>query len=104
MFEPNKINAFRFQFLPHKQDVGKDLEVTSISLELGNRDVRVLVMHWKGDCKNALTYENNTIAGFSMLSSPFLGNKSKPDSKSDLNWNEIQILSNTRLSLLLIDF
>lgn len=65
VLEPNKIKELRFKFLPHQHDVGKDLEVSQISLELGNREKRVLVMHWKSDCKNALAFENQTKMAFS---------------------------------------
>lgn len=94
-FEPNKTKEFKFNFLPENQDIGKDLEVSSISLELGNLDAsRVLVMHWKGDCKNALTYENYTLMSFNR----------KNDSKrmeivdgSNLDWNSISNLQNTSI-------
>lgn len=55
----------KFKFLPQQNDIGKDLEVNQVSLELGTRETRVVVMHWKGDCKNALSQENQTIISFS---------------------------------------
>ncbi len=67
LLEPNHIKEFRFKFLPHQEDVGKELEIASVNLELGSRDQRVLVMHWKGDCKNALYAENFTLNTFSKL-------------------------------------
>lgn len=60
-FEPNRIYTFRFRFMPLHDDIGKELEVSSLSLELGSRETRVLVMHWRGDCRNALANENQTI-------------------------------------------
>ena len=94
-FEPNKIKEFKFSFLPENQDIGKDLEVSSISLELGNLNVsRVLVMHWKGDCKNALTYENYTLLSFNRkLDSKKLENIDL----NNLDWNSISNLQNTSI-------
>lgn len=100
IFATNIIYTFKFTFLPHKQDIGKDLEVNSISLEIGNREVRVLVMHWNGDCKNALTNENHTQLSFEKISSSFSGNKKIISSENQpLNWNEIKVLPNTRFGI-----
>lgn len=94
---PNKIYAFKFSFLPQKTDIGKELEVNSISLELGSRDVRVLVLHWKGDCKNALTAENQTITSFARLTSPIIEyEKLNLDDLSHIDWNSIFILPITK--------
>ena len=96
-FEPNKIKEFKFSFLPHDQDVGKDLEVSSISLELGSNVTRVLVIHWKGDCKNGLTYENSTIVSFARLQFPKSDSKNLDVAdKPLLNWNSINNIQNTR--------
>lgn len=95
-FEPNKIHQFTFDFMSQKQDIGKDLEVTSVSLELGNRDTgRVLVMHWKGDCKNALSQENHTIQSFSKLLYPH-SQKHKSQSGAVTDWNALSVIPSTR--------
>jgi hypothetical protein len=93
---PNQTHEFSFKFSPHAQDIGKELEINSISLELGKRENRVLVMHWKGDCKNALTHENHTIMSFVKISQP---TKSKKDPLTDstvTDWNLIKIIPITR--------
>jgi hypothetical protein len=95
-FEPNRIYNFRFRFLPNGDDIGKDLEVSSISLELGNREVRVLVMHWRGDCKNALAHENHTITTIARLSSLFVDANKVAGDLSKITWNEINVVPNTR--------
>ena len=68
------------------------MEVNSISLELGNREKRVLVMHWKGDCKNALTYENHTIMSFMKVMQK---NKHMRETMIDsaiTDWNLIKVM------------
>lgn len=94
LFKPNVIRDFKFKFLAQTQDVGKELDINSISLELGDRDVRVLVLHWKGDCKNALAAEYNTITSFSQLqtkasASKIYSDPNKPNSPID--WDSIPI-------------
>lgn len=66
-FEPGRVYQFRFRFLPTADEIGKELEVSSISMELGDRQTRVLVMHWRGDCKNALSNEYHNISSISRL-------------------------------------
>ena len=106
-FEPNKIYQFKFNFLLQKQDMNKELEVSSISLELGNKDTRVLVINWKGDCKNGLSSEDNTIMSFARSSSLssnsdcFSGEKL---TEKQLSWESIKILPVTRLYLNLTFF
>ena len=94
-FEPNQIKEFKFRFLPHEQDIGRDLEVSSISLELGDRESsRVLVIHWKGDCKNALTSENYTKMEFAKLfTNP---NRLKAPESKIIKWDSIRNVQNTR--------
>ena len=70
LFEPNITKEFKFKFLPHQHDIGKELEVSQVSMEIGNRETRVLVMHWKGDCCNALSQENQTIVSFAKKMNP----------------------------------
>lgn len=99
-FEPNKIKEFKFKFLPYEQDIGRDLEVSSVSLELGKREEmgRVLVIHWKGDCKNALTCENYTKMEFAKLfTNPNKVNLS--ESGQILKWDSIRNVQNTRYRL-----
>jgi hypothetical protein len=96
-FAPNEIFSFAFKFVPSQEDVGKELEVSSISLELGNRDVRVLVMHWRSDCKNALSYENHTINTISRMGSLFLDTKKLSSSNlCSISWNDISVVPITR--------
>ena len=96
LFEPNKVVELPFRFLLNKQDVGKELEVTAVSLEMGDRDKRVLVLHWKGDCKNALTREKQTLMSFARLAT---GNDSIENnfeaSGEPLDWNLINQRPNT---------
>jgi len=93
LFEPNKINEIKFQFLPHQHDIGKELEVNQISLELGNREKRVLVMYWKGDCRNALSHENQTYVSFAKKISSNINMKLN----EKIYWNSITNVSSTRL-------
>lgn len=100
-FEPHRVYAFRFEFLPCVEDIGKELEVSAITLELGERETRVLTMHWRGDCKNALAHENNTIASMArMAAGDTLGVKSSvratPLDDSLINWDEIIVAPITR--------
>ena len=104
-FEPNETKDFRFKFLTNKQDHGKDLEINSISLELGNKDGRVLVLHWKGDCKNSLAIENNTISTFYALNSTYPSSTAlnkifviDPDSNKTIkiNWDSILNVPTTK--------
>ena len=92
LFQPNKIYKLKFSFLCQKQDIGKELEISSLTLELGNRDSRVLLLHWKGDCKNALAYENQTIMSFGKLDS----NLSDSNDLSCIEWNSIGVVSITK--------
>ena len=92
LFVPNKIYKQKFSFLSQKQDIGKELEVNSISLELGNRDVRVLVLHWKGDCKNALAYENQTVMSFARLTA----NANESVNLTNIDWNSISVTPYTK--------
>ncbi|CAF0724301.1 unnamed protein product [Brachionus calyciflorus] len=92
-FEPNKIYELDFKFLPQSSDIGKDLEISSLSLEIGNRENRVLILHWKGDCKNALAEENFTLDTFKKLSLPYR----KSDAPRELDWNEINISPSTSI-------
>jgi hypothetical protein len=92
LFAPNKINEIKFQFLPHQHDIGKDLEVNQISLELGNREKRVLVMYWKGDCRNALSHENQTLVSFSKKISFNISLKDN----DKIDWNSITNISSAR--------
>jgi len=92
-FVPNHIKQFRFKFLPHQQDVGKELEITSVNLELGSRDQRVLVMHWKGDCKNALYAENFTLNTFAKLNAISCLSSSE---KESTEWDYIANQSSTK--------
>lgn len=77
--------------------------MSSISLELGNRETRVLVMHWRGDCKNALAHETHTIAGIARLAS--IGDPKKvwtPNEDGDeINWDDINVAPITRFSSIL---
>ena len=66
--EPNKIHKLTLAFLPNKNDIGRDLEVSSISLALGKREQRALLMQWRGDCRNALTTESHTLVSFQRAS------------------------------------
>jgi hypothetical protein len=89
---PNKVCQFKFSFLLHKEDLNKELEINSISLELGNKDTRVLIINWKGDCKNGLSSEENTLLLFSRFASISpLAAKS-----NELEWDTIPILPMTR--------
>ena len=99
LFVPDKLKEFRFKFAPQKQDIGKDLEVTQVGLELGTRDSRVLAMHWKGDCKNAMSVENFTIASFARLAMPKT-NQVLPANTEKLDLNCISALPNTRFFFL----
>lgn len=94
LFESNRIYELKFKFLPEKNDIGKDLEISSISLELGNREIRALVLHWKGDCKNSMSNENVTINTFSKVSYSYKNKESENESK--IEWDDINILSTTR--------
>ena len=91
-FVSESVREFRFKFAPQKQDIGKELEVSQICLELGNRESRVLAMHWKGDCKNAITAENSTIASFARL----VNHKA---SEEKLDWSSISVSPTTRSAL-----
>ena len=90
LFEPNKIYKLCFSFLSQKQDIGKELEISSLILELGNRDARVLLLHWKGDCKNALSNENQTLLSFAKL------NSNESNDLSSVDWNSIAVIPNTK--------
>ena len=92
LLEPNKICKLKFSFLNQKQDIGKELEISSLTLELGNRDTRVLLLHWKGDCKNALSYESQTILSFGKLNS----NISDANDLSFTEWNSIGVVPITK--------
>ncbi len=98
-FEPSVIKEFKFSFLPDTKDIGKNLEVSSISLELANEDAsRVLAVHWKGDCKNAMSYENYTKMSFAKLMLPRAGNAALLGQASDkLEWNSISNVQNTSI-------
>jgi hypothetical protein len=73
------------------KDVGKDLEVVSIGLELGSRDERVLTMYWKGDCRNALNHENYTKLSFSHATQS--SKMIKDVSLTSMEWNLIKVSS-----------
>jgi len=98
-FEPTKIKEFRFSFLPDSKDIGKDLEVSSICLELANENAsRVLVIHWKGDCKNAMAYENYTKMSFAKIRPAKPSNLGLKNLQNDrLEWNSIKNLQNTSI-------
>lgn len=91
-FEPNKIYELKFYFLPEKNDIGRDLEISSISLELGGDETRSLVLNWTGECKNALNDENLTINTFSKYSHCY----KQFDDTDKLDWDEINIVPYTR--------
>ena len=92
LLEPNKIYKLKFSFLSQKQDIGKELEISSLTLELGNRETRVLLLHWKGDCKNALSYENQTIMSYGKLNT----NLGDSTDLSCIEWNSIGIVPITK--------
>jgi hypothetical protein len=96
-FEPNKTRQFKFSFLLHKDDMNKELEISSVSLELGSKEKRVLIINWKGDCKNGLAAEDFTIASFSnttaMSMKAHAGDK---ELRERLEWDSIKILPITR--------
>ncbi len=94
LFEPNVIKVLKFKFLPHQHDIGKDLEVNQVSMELGNRETRVLVMHWKGDCLDALSQENQTVVSFAKRIAS-IDNLSDED-LNKTNWHSIKNIPNTR--------
>lgn len=98
LLEPDRIYSYKFRFLPVRDDIGKELEVSSISLELGKRETRVLVMHWRGDCKNALAHETHSIGSIARLAS--IGDPKKvwvPNEDGDeLDWDEINVAPVTR--------
>lgn len=92
-FQPGHVNTIKFNFTLQKQDVGKDLEISSISLELGSikNKSRVLMLIWKGDCRNALWNEELTKATFS--ATKFIG---KNSIQKESHWDQIRVLSGTR--------
>lgn len=87
-FEANKIYELKFNFLPEKNDIGKDLEIILISLELGSTETRSLIFNWTGECKNALNDENLTINTFSKLSHSY----KQFDDTPELDWEQINIV------------
>jgi hypothetical protein len=91
LLKPNQIYSFKFLFMPKKEDIGKELEINSISLELGERDTRVLILHWKGDCQDALHKERTTVTSFHRIASADKLNKAE-----SLDWDSIPILSSAR--------
>ncbi len=95
--KPNKIRKLTISFLPHKNDIGRDLEVSSISLELGKREQRVLLMQWRGDCRNALTNERHTITSFQRASAAHhsraheaIDDDTAANEVDDTNWHAIR--------------
>ena len=90
LFVPNQVYTFRFQFLPCYEDIGKELEVSSITLELGSRETRVLSMNWRGDCKNALAFENNTIASIARMAIGDAIRRVSENSGAN-SWDEINV-------------
>ncbi len=69
-----------------------------IGLELGTPNVRMLILNWKGDCKNALNSENYANSMFRSMynlnSDLEIENLQKENSKI---WNSIKILNQTTL-------
>ncbi|KAK2173143.1 hypothetical protein NP493_899g00027 [Ridgeia piscesae] len=45
---PGQSSRHTFSFLPQSEDVGKTLEIVSVSLELGSDDSRCAILHWTG--------------------------------------------------------
>jgi hypothetical protein len=59
---------------------------------MGDRDVRVLVLHWKGDCKNVLSSDYDSAN--EDLNASFLNRQQKESNKV---WNSIGIQNTTSL-------
>lgn len=53
-------------------------------------------MHWKGDCKNALTYENHTIMSFMKIMYQTKNRREILTDSSINDWNLIKVIPTTK--------
>ncbi|XP_071945007.1 trafficking protein particle complex subunit 11-like [Antedon mediterranea] len=55
---PNKVKVYTFQFIAVPEDVGKKIEIVSISLSLGDEANRCAHLHWSGGGGDAASVTN----------------------------------------------
>jgi hypothetical protein len=46
LLEPHVVKAFRFSFVPQMEDVGQSLQITNVTLRLGNPTKRGALLSW----------------------------------------------------------
>lgn len=56
--KPGEVNKYTITFLPQPKDVGKQIQITSMALELGGEQTRCAVLHWNYDVITSLTNQN----------------------------------------------
>ena len=87
------MHKVEFTFNIDRQDIGKELEVNTISIELGDRSKRSVVLYWKGDCKNALRFEPENYSSRELYN--VKENLTKQQIKENESWNQLKILNKT---------
>ncbi|XP_028400587.1 trafficking protein particle complex subunit 11-like [Dendronephthya gigantea] len=84
--EPRKIKKISFSFTPLPEDVEKVIEVTSVVLELGSRQVCCGILIWNGGGGNIANNSDSTLVN--------LGNQNDEiASVGTGEWNRLRILS-----------
>ncbi|XP_044173925.1 trafficking protein particle complex subunit 11-like [Acropora millepora] len=85
---PGQTKVIPFQLVPQPEDVGKQLQVTSIALELGSLESRCAVLVWNGGGVEASGSSNKS----------FLSYGSKSAAKEDqFDWDDLQIASKIKI-------
>lgn len=84
---PAKTKVIPFQLVPQPEDVGKQLQVTSIALELGSRDARCAVLVWSGGGVESTT-SNKSFVSYGLKSA------AKED---QFDWDDLQIISKIKI-------
>ncbi|KAK2574270.1 Trafficking protein particle complex subunit 11 [Acropora cervicornis] len=85
----SKISVFLSnQLVPQPEDVGKQLQVTSIALELGSLESRCAVLVWNGGGVEASASSNKSFVSYG----------SKSAAKEDqFDWDDLQIVSKIKI-------
>ncbi|KAL9982030.1 hypothetical protein ACROYT_G010816 [Oculina patagonica] len=84
---PAKTKVIPFQLVPQPEDVGKQLQVTSVALELGSHESRCAVLVWSGWEGEAAT-ANNSFVSYGLKSA------SKED---QIDWDDLKVVSKIKI-------
>ncbi|XP_046841121.1 trafficking protein particle complex subunit 11-like [Xenia sp. Carnegie-2017] len=89
--EPRKIKHIMFTFIPLPEDVGKQIEVSQVVLDIGSREVCCVVLMWNGGGASVSNNADSTLLGLGSQQNETLSEDAK-------EWKQLRISS--KLSVL----